>query len=126
MTTIHVITIQDHVIMTEEIMIDDQMMKILRRPIQDGEIWIRTDDQMTDQTDTTEVVVKADHVTDVITMDHVMTIVTVMMTAIAGDVMVMDHPMTDVDLTVVRRAVMIHPKLLKLMKHGVNFNHVTS
>ena len=31
MTTIHVITIQDHVIMTEEIMIDDQMMKILRR-----------------------------------------------------------------------------------------------
>ena len=31
MTTIHVITIQDHVIMTEEIMIDDLMMKILRR-----------------------------------------------------------------------------------------------
>merc|ERR1719403_628067 len=69
MTTIHVITIQDHVIMTEEIMIDDQMMKILRRPIQDGEIWIRID-EMTAQMVTTEAE-KAVHVMDDIMMDHV-------------------------------------------------------
>jgi hypothetical protein len=123
MTTIHVITIQDHVIMTEEIMIDDQMMKILRRPIQDGEIWIRID-EMTAQMVTTEAE-KAVHVMDDITMDHVTAIGTdMMMDPVTVDVM--DPTATDVDLTVVRRAVMTHLKPLRRTKHGVSFNHVTN
>lgn len=122
MTTIHVITIQDHVIMTEEIMIDDQMMKILRRQIQDGEIWIRTD-EMTAPMVITEVA-KADHVTDVTMMDHVMVATgTGTMTEMVD---VMDLTVTDADLTVVRRAEMTHLKPLRRTKLGVSFNHVTS
>jgi len=147
MTTIHVITIQDHVIMTEEIMIDDQMMKILRRkgiiyfiddvinircyviyypikrPIQDGEIWIRID-EMTAQLVTTEAE-KEVHVMDDITMDHVTATGTDMMTD-PVTVDVMDPTAIDVDLTVVRRAVMTHLKPLRRTKHGVSFSHVTN
>merc|ERR1719403_319262 len=119
MTTIHVITIQDHVIMTEEIMIDDQMMKILRRPIQDGEIWIRID-EMTAQMVTTEAE-KAVHVMDDIMMDHVTAIGTdMMMDPVTADVM--RPTVTDEDPTVVRRAVMTHLKPLRRTKHGINFN----
>merc|ERR1719209_2216698 len=118
MTTIHVITIQD-----QEIMIDDQMMKILRRPIQDGEIWIRTAAQTIDQMDITEVV-KVDHVTVDTMMDHVMTLD--MMTVVKGGHVMTDHEMmmADVDQIIVDQKVeMIPQKPLKLMSHGPNFNH---
>lgn len=123
MTTIHVITIQDHVITTEEIMIDDQIMTILRRPIQDGEIWIRTNGTTAPMA-TTEAA-KADHVTEDITMDHVTANgIDMMMDHVTADVM--DPMVTDVDLTVVHKAELTRLRPLKRTKHGVSFNHVTS
>ena len=94
----------------------------MNRQIQDGEIWIRTD-EMTAPMVITEVA-KADHVTDVTMMDHVMVATgTGTMTEMVD---VMDLTVTDADLTVVRRAEMTHLKPLRRTKLGVSSNHVTS
>ena len=81
-------------------------------------------DEMTAKMVTTEAV-KAVHVMDDITMDHVTTIGTdMMMDPVMVDVM--DPMVTDVDRTVDRTAVMTHPRPLRRTKHGVSLDHVTN
>ena len=80
-------------------------------------------DEMTAKMVTTEAV-KAVHVMDDITMDHVIG-TDMMMDLVTVDVM--DPMVTDVDRTVtVRTAVMIHPRPLRRTKHGVSLDHVTN
>ena len=69
---------------------------------------------------------KADHVTDVIMMDHVMAVIGTGMMTDPETVDVMDPTVTDADLIVVRRAGMIHLRPLRRTKLGVSSNHVTS